>query len=452
MFKVKNKIIIVDDRQDELETLSKAFLDNGIGCRPLLYDNAYFEPLTNIRIAFFDLNIGEKKVDDSGKTPEEVEKLNSGVYNDLAVAINQYIAKDNGPFALIFWTKNKKIVDGFIKYMQNPERGFSESPFPIVIDCIDKDEFINANNENNLPQKLLEVLNLEEIKFLFNFETKANEAAEKTINKLYEIIPKDEKWGENDVLFDNLGKILSKIAASTLGFDYSKENPNKAVYEGLLPLLNNELINSDSEVDWSKILTPLFSAASFKEIVSPDDSIQRKVNSIFHLEPYAGEKDVRGNVIEIDKTNSEILQSFNIADVTLWFNKLLPFNRDKTALKRATRNSAKLIAIELSAACDFSNKKERINKYVLGFMIPCINVKDDINQEQRIESSYHLGGCDFNLGDENFQIWLNLNFVFGAKSDDPRLGESLFIMKKEIMDMLGNKYASHVSRIGITSF
>lgn len=452
MFKVKNKIIIVDDRQDELDTLSRAFLDNGIGCRPLLYDNTYFEPLSDIRIAFFDLNIGEKKVDDSGKTPEEVEKLNSGVYNDLAVAINQYIAKDNGPFALIFWTKNKKIVDGFINYMQNPERGFSNSPFPIVIDCIDKDEFINANNDNNLSKKLLQVLNLEEIKFLFNFETKTSEAAEKTINKLYEIIPKDKKWGENQILFDNLGKILSKIAASTLGFQHSKENPNKAIYEGLLPILNSEIINSESEVNWTKILTPLFSASSFKEILSPDDTIQRKVNSIFHLEPYVGEKDVRGNVVEIDKTNLELLRSFNIEDVTKWFNKLLPFNRDKKTLKRTTRDSAKLIAIELSAACDFSNKKERINKYVLGFMIPCINVKEDINNEQRIESSYHLGGCDFNLGDENFQIWLNLNFVFGVRSDDPRLGDSLFVMKKEIMDMLGNKYASHVSRIGITSF
>lgn len=452
MFKVNNKIIIVDDRQDELNTLSQAFLDNGIGCRPLLYDNAYSEPLSNIRIAFFDLNIGEKIVDDSGKTPEEVERLNSGVYNDLAVAINQYIDKENGPFALIFWTKNKKIIDGFIKYIQNPERGFSDTPFPIVIDCIDKDEFISAHNENNLSEKLLKVLNLEEIKFLFNFETKAIEGAENTINKLYEIIPKDENWGENKILFDNLGKILSKIAVSTLGFEHSKENPNKAIHEGLLPILNNEMINSESEVDWKKILTPLFSASSIKEIVSPDDLIQRKVNSIFHLEPHAAEKDVRGNVLIIDKTDSDILQSFNIDDITLWFNKLLPFKSDKKALKRATRDTSKLIAIELSAACDFSNKKERINKYVLGFIIPCINSKEDINQAQRIESSYQLGGCDFNLGEENFQIWLNLNFVFGAKSDDSRLGESLFIMKKEIMDMLGNRYASHISRIGITSF
>lgn len=450
MFKVKNKIIIVDDRQDELDTLSRAFLDNGIGCRPLLYDNAYFEPLSNIRIAFFDLNIGEKKVDDSGKTPEEVEKLNSGVYNDLAVALNQYIAKDNGPFALIFWTKNKKIVDGFINYMQNPERGFSDSPFPIVIDCIDKDEFINANNNNNLSQKLLGVLNLEEIKFLFNFETKANEAAEKTINKLYEIIPKDEKWGENKILFDNLGKILSKIAASTLGFQHSKENPNKAVYEGLLPLLNNEIINSESEVNWKIILAPLFEG----KIISPSDLIQRKVNTIFHIESSDTDKSKRGSVIEINKYDSKVLESLNIYDFNEWFDKLFPFKTNAKGLikKEFTRIHSKLIAIELSAACDYSNQKPRINKYILGMLTPCFDTKNDISSSQRIESSYHLGGCDFNIDDENFQIWLNLNFVFGVRSDDPRLGESLFIMKKEIMDMLGNKYASHVSRIGITSF
>ena len=444
MFKVSNKIIIVDDIQSQLDTLSGAFLDNGIGCRPLLYENTYNEPLLNIRVAFFDLNIGEKTVNDTGKTPEEIEKLNSAVYNDLAIALNQYISKENGPFALIFWTRNKKIVEGFISYMQNPARGYSDTASPILIDCIDKDEV----SKENLPDKLLEILNKEEIKFLFNFETKANEAAEKTIDKLYKIIPKDEKWGENEVLFDNLGKILSKIAASTLGFDYSKENPNKAVYEGLLPLLNNELINSDSEVNWETILAPLYSG----KIVSPDDIIQRKVNSVFHIESSNLSKDTRGVVVEIDKTNLGHINLLNIEEINAWFGKLLSIKDGREELKAEIINNSKLIAIEISAACDYSNKKPRINKYILGALTPVINVEKDINQKGRIESSYHLGGCDFNLGDENFQIWLNLNFVFGVRNDDPRLGESLFIMKKEIMDMLGNKYASHVSRIGITSF
>ncbi len=444
MFKVSNRIIIVDDIQSQLDRLSRAFLDNGIGCRPLLYENTYNEPLLNIRIAFFDLNIGEKTVNDTGKTPEEIEKFNSAVYNDLAIALNQYISKDNGPFALIFWTRNKKIIDGFISYVRNPERGFSDTPSPILIDCIDKDEV----NAENLPIKLLEVLNREGIKFLFNFETKANEAAERTINKLYEIIPKDEKWGESEILFDNLGKILSKIAASTLGFEHSKENPNKAVYEGLLPILNNELINSDTEVNWEEILAPLYSG----KIVSPNDIIQRKVNSIFHIECSKLAKDIRGAVIVMDKTNLEHINSLNIEEINAWFRKLLSFKDGREDLISKIIINTKLIAIELSAACDYSNKKPRINKYILGALTPLIDVEKDINQKGRSESSYHLGGCDFNLDDQNFQIWLNLNFVFGVRSDDPRLGKSLFIMKKEIMDMLGNKYASHVSRIGITSF
>lgn len=455
MFKAQNKIIIVDDNPRELETLSKSFLDNGIGCRPFQYVNTYNEPLKNVRVAFFDINLGEKSVDDTAKDLEEIVKLNSPVYNDLAIAINQYIAKDNGPYALFFWTKNEKIKEGFIQYMQDRERGFSDTASPILIGCIDKTQYTSEDNEeepNGLSERLLTVLNDDEIKFLFDFENKANEAGEKTINKLYEIIPKDKDWGENNVLFENLGKILSKIAASTLGFNHSKENPNKAVYEGLLPLLNNEIINSNSEVNWAKILSPLFSATSFKEIVSPDDLIQKKVNSVFHIESIIGDKDVRGSVIEIDKNNSKVLETFNIPSINSWFNKLIPFNRNKDSVKRATRNDSKLIAIELSAACDFSNKKARINKYMLGFLVPCIKVKEDINQAQRSESSYHLGGCDFHIEGNNFQIWVNLNFVFGATSNDPRLGEPLFIMKKEIMDMLGNRYASHISRIGITSF
>lgn len=449
MFKVSNKIIIVDDQQKELDTLSQAFLHNGIGCRPLLYNNAYFEPLKDIRVAFFDLNIGEKQVDDSGKTPDDVERLNSGVYNDLAVALNQYIAKDNGPFALIFWTKKKQIIEGFIRYMQNPERGFSESPFPIVIDCIDKDDFINASSDNNLSQKLLEILNIEEIKFLFNFETKANEAAAKAINRLYEIIPKDEKWGDNKILFENLGKILSKIAASTLGFEHSKESPNKAVYEGLLPILNSELINSDSEVNWEVILAPLYAG----KIVSPNDIIQRKVNSVFHIDSPEKDKSKRGSVIEINRFNPNFLDSFNIDDFDKWFDKILPFRskiKNQTQ-RRYIRRYSKLVAIELSAACDYSNQKHRINKFIIGILTPCFKVDDNL-ESKRSDFSYNLGGCEFNFNEESFQIWLNLNFVFGAKSDDPRFGESLFIMKKEIMDMLGNKYASHISRIGITSF
>ena len=110
-----------------------------------------------------------------------------------------------------------------------------------------------------------------------------------------------------------------------------------------------------------------------------------------------------------------------------------------------------MIALEFSAACDYSNKKNRINKYILGVVTDHFEIDTFLNKTRRSESSYHIGGCCFQHNDTNHNIWLNLNYVFGTFENDTRFGKPLFILKKEIMDMLGNKYASHISRIGITS-
>jgi hypothetical protein len=457
MFENQNRIIIVDDIQTELDQLGKSFFVNGLGCRTFLYEQAYNQPLQNVRIAFFDINLthGNPIIE------TEVDKIlenHSKEFNDLANAINQYIHIDNGPFALIFWTKNSQVVEAFKIFMQNPERGFNDSTAkPIYIGHIDK---VNLNEENtNLAERVITLLNSDEkIKFLFDLEENARIAGEKSINRIYNILPKDTLWGENTILFENMDKVLSKIASSTLGFSHAKENPKKAIYEGLLPILNYELINCNSDVKWNNIVNQLHKAQKNGDIVSPDDSIQHKVNTLYHIEDFFNQtKDVRGSLIEINKNSVGILKSLNIENIEDWMSKLLAIkesNPQQQARKLDIINNSKLIAIELSAACDFSNKKSRINKYMLGVLTSNLssNLESDLNLKSRPEACYHLGGCCFYHNNNNYHIWLNLNYVFGAKPDDERFSDTIFILKKEIMDMLGNKYASHISRIGITSF
>jgi hypothetical protein len=57
----------------------------------------------------------------------------------------------------------------------------------------------------------------------------------------------------------------------------------------------------------------------------------------------------------------------------------------------------------------------------------------------------------FHYKNEKHSLFLNLNYVF-SDSEITFLGEPLFILKKELIDLIGNRYANHVSRIGITSF
>ena len=51
-----------------------------------------------------------------------------------------------------------------------------------------------------------------------------------------------------------------------------------------------------------------------------------------------------------------------------------------------------------------------------------------------------------------YKLVVNLNYSFIEPQNASFLEPPLFILRKEIMDMIGNKYANHVSRIGITSF
>lgn len=452
MFENQNRVIIVDNVQTELDQLGKSFFVNGLGCRTFLYSPEYYEPLTNVRLAFFDVNLTAVNANVSPEdTIAEILEKCSQVFNDLAVAISQYISLTNGPFALIFWTKNSSLIEAFKIYMQVPERNFNDTiAKPIFIGHLDKVDL--AEEDSTLSERVINLLNREEkIKVLFDFEENARIAGEKTINRIYDVLPKDQLWGENTVLYQNIDSVFSKISASTLGFDHAKENPKKAIYEGLIPLLNYELINATSDVKWDEIVNSLINANRFSDIIIPDTSIQNKVNSLYHIEDFTDQlKDTRGCVIRIDKNDKAVLDSLNIKNFSNWFGNLIPI--DDNAKRRSVRASSILVAIEISAACDYSNRKERINKYIIGLLCSNLDYKNDTNKDRRSESCYHLGGCYFNINDLDYQLCLNLNFVFSAMSDDIRLGDLQFILKKEIMDMLGNKYASHISRIGITSF
>ncbi|WP_128330760.1 hypothetical protein [Apibacter sp. HY039] len=459
MLEKQNKIIIVDNIPAQLEILGKSFFENGLGCRTFVYDPSYDSPLEKVRIAFFDINLTEKVVDADYESNEEILEKNTSVFNDLAYAINQYISKNNGPYVLIFWTANSKIADAFKLYISDPDRGYSDTASPIFIDCIDKTPFADNNGEqNNLSDKILELLNgNEKIKFLFNLQENCRKSGEETINRLYQIIPKEENWGESTVFFENLDIILSKIASSTLGCQHAKENNQKAIYEGLLPIINYELINSENTLDWLQILTKLNQSTDCKNLVIQEKSIENKLNSLYHIEKYTNQtKNFRGCVIEINKHSIEPLKSLNILNTETWVSKMLAVKEgNETQKKRKSEilNNSKIIAIEISASCDFSNNKSRINKYILGVLCNNLNkdLDKDLNLKSRPEFCYHLGGCCFYHEENDYNIFLNLNYVFSSNFNDLKLGNVLFILKKEIMDMLGNKYASHISRIGITS-
>jgi hypothetical protein len=467
MFNSSNRIIIVDDVESQLLELAKAFLINGIACKTILYDQEYDEPLTGVRLAFFDITLTGKVIDlDLEVFDYKTDRNLSSVFNDLAIGIRNCISSSNGPFALVFWSKNTKVVPNFIDYVN--ER-FHDLPSPILIDTLNKTDFISKSPEE-IKEKIDQIFVNKPVKLLFDFESKCEKAAINTVNEITKVIPNDsdgDKWPDYMLFDKNFDLIFSSIAKATLGNEHAKLNTDRAVYEALLPMMNYKILSdSVNKHDWE----PHLKSISNPKLEYPQDFSPGILNSIFHLDISSKiESSTRGAVFEYN---------FRISFVSMILFSLVPYfetiekeMNQKFAKfisfsdiisqeqKEYIRGHSQFVVIEISASCDYSQNKSRNHKYVLGLITPTIDEKyiDAKNISPSVFYKelpvFNIGNRpEFTLNNKDFQIWINFNFVISNFKKNKNIGRPLFILKKEIIDMIGNRYANHVSRIGITSF
>jgi len=460
MFNANNRIIIVDDEEPQLIELAKTFLATGIGCKTIWYNPTYNIPLKNVRIAFFDMNLTGKVIDLDQETFDYKKDKNlSSAFNDLTFAIQNCISIDNGPYALIFWSKHAKAFPNFIEYVN--ER-CPDLPSPILINAMNKSDLAGKSAEE-IQSNIEQIFKDKSISLLFDFEGKCENAAIETVNEIFKIIPKKEPAEENGWLNsggfeENFDLIFSSIAKATLGFEHANANIDRAVYEALLPMMNYRIINNSiKENKWKEYLNSI----SIKRSQYPTDFKKGILNSIFHIDTISEVTfDKRGAVFEYqfeytfwEKLISCIpyFKKLNEASL-LSFSEFISFSKTATSEQiDQIRGQSKFIVIEISASCDFSQNKNRNHKYVLGLITPII--KNDIIDETRISQRvFYKEMPIFHLNGEEFQIWINFNYILSSFSIDKNFGKPLFILKKEIIDLIGNRYANHVSRIGITSF
>lgn len=425
MFKESNRIIVVDNEQNDLDKIAHEFNLKGIGCRTILYDGITFpeEPYTDVRLAFFDVNLGQASSDQ--------EK-----YAVLEDAIKAYISEKNGPFVLIFWTNNAAWKDGFVKYINRDQDNIIRKNIkPYYISIIDK---TSISETNTLESMLEKQLGDQIVESCLNFDELLREASDKAFNKLLSIIPNGESWGDTNVFEENLKKVFAKIAMSSWGQSNAKENPDGAINEALIPIVSHSLPNGDI---WSKFLTKdkdLFDYSKLnKDPLFKTGNILLRLNNYFHIEEDENINiESRGVVIKL-KSDDSFKNQFNI-DFKDW--KATEF-KDVSNLGNAFP-----IAVEISAACDYSQQKERCLKYLMG-----IGNDQPIKINSNKKNISTLENICFQYNGMKLYVALDFNYIF--VDYDPSIIESiLFRFKKEMMDMIGNQYANHISRIGITKF
>ena len=417
-----------------MQKLSSVFHTHGVGCKSFHYDGFNFpaEPLLGVRFAFFDINLIQANQD-------------ADINASLKDAISQFISIENGPFILIFWSKNTDKITQFRDFINRSDDDFKNKLKPILLETIDKSEFIEKGD--SLKEKLDSILSKDFAKCLVGFEEEVLTAANQTLDILLSTIPYGNNWGETTDFDKNCQDVFSKIAVASFGFNRAKSDPDAAIKESITPVFESLLLQK-STTYWKDYLQPLKNAKGHSKISFPPMFSPAKLNTIFHIDTYKIEerlKTERGAVCGIPEEQLDNVFN-NVFKISYsdWFARTFP------GLKKNDRTSSIIIALEISAACDFSQDKKRTNKFMLGALIE----EDSLENLDRttVGDFLLIPYFSFNIEDKHYIIGLNLNYTFIEQENSLFLSNPKFILRKEIMDMIGNRYANHVSRIGITCF
>lgn len=427
-----NRIIIVDDSEEDLTILRNVFYDHGIGCRGFVHDDFNYpkQPLKGVRFAFFDIHLNQ-----SGDT--------NSTFKD---AIQHYIASDNGPYILIFWSNNTELIKSFIEFINRQDDDFKSNLKPLHITSIDKTDFLSPGKK--LEERVDSILSSDFVKCIIKFDESVLIAARETINKILGIIPYPKDWNygistESDLLTQ---KVFSNIAFSLSGLSYAKNNPDLAIKESIAPIFKH-VLEQNNDNYWQQYLKPLQDASTPKDLLLPENVSTEKLNSIFHIDTTPENLSIRhrGAVCPFMLNDKEeVFNKFFELSYNDWISNTFKHLYDKCA-----PDKIQLIALEFSAACDFSQNKPRTNKYILGVIFPS---EFSSKLKKGLPEYSYLLPFNFEFKGMKVAIGLNLNFTFNLPAANDILIKPLFILSKEAMDMIGLEYSSHLSRIGITSF
>lgn len=438
MLAENNSIILVDDNDDDLKRLSSIFAERGIGCRVFQYDGISFpnEPLTGVRMVFMDINLSN-----SGDTNSRFAVLEE--------ALQRYVSKENY-FVLVFWTTHVGDIEEF-KAFVNRDAAAEEVPKPMLVVPLDKAQFVDDQNalENKLSQFFEERL----VKCLLSFDEDIQKAANKCLADIVKLAPFDDNWGDNTHFETNVRNLFTKIAIEYSGLQPAKENPDKAIKEVIAPSFLYDLTELNQNT-WQTFLD--MSAKSDEELKQINFSgvnTPAKLNTILNIDPSTEDVEARGSVrkMKIDEEGKSYFQNaFAVSVEDFIKTKMVSVTNDCFV------NEATIIAVEISAACDYSNDKPRLHRYMLGIMSKRSDFDEHVSKKKTRLIGDHLliVPFDFIYNEEVYCMVFNLNYTFNEETTEvfEKLGDRIFGLKSEFMNSISNCFAQHISRIGYASF
>lgn len=426
MKKAAYPIVVLDEQQDQLDEIVSAFRSAGVNCDPILYDAMNDESYTGIELLFLDVNLAPAPGQDD-----------NAILSILANVITTYIAEDNGPYVLIFWTTRPELIPQFKDFAVRDKDSKIYNHRPIYVDVLPKDDFIVQPRES-----IDSILNLPIVKLVFSLHKKMHEATTGAFKELINCIPLTEHWGDNDSYIDEVKKVFTKIAVTSVGKDNASLLPDKAILEVVGKEVLHHLVKNASS-EWKDFLG-INPAIAENAKNTKNNKWQYNLNTVFHVENNDGRKTDRGAVLTAKK----------------WaFDKLLgkdwiEWSKEEFGFEQSSDDKASYlpIALEISASCDYAQGNPRLNRFILG-LCRVSKERPSNNIESCGKSPFKKLGRHnilptFFIKGQYYKLVFSYNYVVGVNPSEVSNFEKIFTLRDEITINITSGFAGYASRIG----
>lgn len=442
------KVLVVDDKYNEVEPLFKVFSLYGI---PYIHfdgkeDSCPEQPFTSVRLVILDIDLEglTEGLDDKSKA------------SALASYLGKLITIKESPYFVLFWTKHEEIIENFIGYLK------LDGACPVAWKSMEKPTNKDLNFDYVKNHFFSDFTN-DAFEFLLKWEDSVSKDASHFTNNISNIIKKEAEetlldWN------DSVKKVLSKLACSYLGVSKISSEDKDNVLEYASRVLNQSFSEGLSKrIDESISLDiPLQTSVSLQTIAA--------LNSILFIEKINDLKIENGKVFFADENDT----IFNLLN-------------DKILSKQGKKEcKCTFISVILTPSCDLSHKKylftgnplQEYHRILSGLKIELggnedyesyfnyaasayskknkvSNLQIDDKTKKEIKSCISCNKPEFlyetnPFVDENGKVCVFV-FHFGTvqtKAIEPGQIKFSYLLKNSLLSDLQTKLANHVNRLG----
>ena len=417
---VVNKVVIIDDKQNEIIKLQETLEKKGfwtIWHNPTEKNDENHKKINNADMIFLDLWINESDANLDGQISQirKILKMSKGF--------------GSNPYGVVLWTKHDDEISKFKEKIAEDAKHYD---LPLFITNLDKSAYLKKNNYDVLIDDLNTVLQKNTTsEFLIEWNVLVQKGKNESIKSIYSLV--DGYDEEKEI---NLRHVLQKLALGYSGIsddDVKNCNIKQEARKAFCEFLNYEILHNtsiDTDLTMFEDCT-----CSLNE---PDKmKIYGKINKVLLLDS----KNIDQRVV-IPGNIYEIVDSSCIY-------------RIKEGMKNNNNvEKEKYILIEVTPPCDYANGKNKTGRRrVVGGLILKNEAVNDGKPKDPYKRNHFTNVYPLVLEDDDEPKMIIFDFMyFGTIEEDQLKDETkykiIYRAKNRYFSDILNTMAANMSRIG----